>query len=138
MIIRAIAICVAAAVMGGTAQAAEQPALDYEFFKAKVQPIFLMKRPDHVRCYVCHSEANNAFRLQHLKPGATAYTEEETRKNFEVASKLVVPGNVNASLLLIRPLAPQQGGHAYHSGGRQFESRDDPEWKTLAEWVLKK
>src|ERR1044071_963237 len=125
---RAIAICAAATtVLGGAAHAAEQPALDYEFFKAKVQPIFLMKRPDHVRCYVCHSEANNAFRLQHLQHGSTAYTEEQTRKNFEVASKLVVPGNVNASLLLIRPLAPQQGGHAYHSGGRQFESRDDPE-----------
>jgi hypothetical protein len=138
MITRAIAIYAAAAVLGGAAHAAEQPALDYEVFKAKVQPIFLMKRPDHVRCYVCHSEATNQFKLEHLKTGSTSYTEEQTRRNFDVASRLVVPGNVDASLLLMRPLVPQQGGHAYHSGGRQFESRDDPEWKTLAEWVTRR
>jgi hypothetical protein len=22
-----------------------------------------------------------------------------------------------------------------HGGGRQFESQDDPDWKTIAEWV---
>ena len=29
--------------------------LDYEFFKAKVEPIFLMKRPGHSPCVVCHA-----------------------------------------------------------------------------------
>ena len=34
---------------------AARPALDYEFFKARVQPIFLKTRSeDHVRCYACH------------------------------------------------------------------------------------
>ena len=28
--------------------------LDYEFFKTRVQPIFLNKRPGNARCYVCH------------------------------------------------------------------------------------
>ena len=138
MIAKLMTICAAATLLGASAHAAEGP-LDYEFFKAKVQPIFLQKRPDHVRCYVCHSEATNAFKLEHLHKGTTAYTEEQTRKNFETVSKLVVPGNVDASLLLMRPLVPQQGGFPYHSGGRQFESRDDPAWKTIADWVnLKK
>ena len=44
------------------------PALDYEFFKARVQPIFLQKRDGHTRCYVCHAESNNAFRLERLSP----------------------------------------------------------------------
>ena len=39
------------------------PKLVYEFFKAKVEPIFLKKREGHTRCYVCHEESNNAFRL---------------------------------------------------------------------------
>ena len=46
------------------------PPLDYEFFKARVQPVFLKKRAGHTRCVVCHGEeANNAFRLTRLPPG---------------------------------------------------------------------
>jgi YVTN family beta-propeller protein len=32
-------------------------------------------------------------------------------------------------------LAPESGGDAFHSGGRQFETQNDPDWLTLAEWV---
>jgi hypothetical protein len=123
----------AATLLCANANAAES--LDYAFFKARVEPIFLKKRPDHVRCYVCHSDSNNAFKLEKLAPGSTSWTEAQSRRNFEVVSHLVVPGKTDASLLLMRPLSPQFGGYAYHSGGRQFESRDDPEWKILAQWV---
>jgi hypothetical protein len=123
----------AATLLVAPVHAADQ--LDYEFFKTRVEPVFLKKRPDHVRCYVCHSDSNSAFKLEKLARGSTFWTEEQSRKNFEVVSHLVVPGNTDASLLLTRPLAPQAGGHAYHSGGRQFSSRDDPEWKILAQWV---
>ena len=34
--------------------ASPTPALDFEFFKARVQPIFLAKRPGHARCIACH------------------------------------------------------------------------------------
>ena len=105
--------------------------LDYEFFKARVQPIFLNKRDNHVRCYVCHSESTNAFKLIHMEKGRTVYTEEDTRKNFETVSRLIVPGEPMKSMLLTRPLAPEHGGHPYHSGGRQFASRNTAEWKTL-------
>jgi len=47
----------------------------------------------------------------------------------------VVAGDIAASKLLQHPLAPEAGGEAYHSGGRQFPSRNDPDWKTLAQWV---
>ena len=30
------------------------PALDFEFFKTRVQPIFLAERPGHARCIACH------------------------------------------------------------------------------------
>ena len=109
--------------------------LDYAYYKSRVEPIFLKKRPDHVRCYVCHSEATNAFKLVHMEKGQAAYTDEQSRKNFETASRLVVPGDPAKSRLLLQPLAPQAGGNAYHSGGRQFNSKNDPEWKTIAQWV---
>jgi hypothetical protein len=118
-----------------TAQTHAQ-ALDYELFKSRVQPVFLEKRPGHTRCVVCHSErSNNAFRLEKLAPGATTWSEAQSRRNFAMAARLVVPGDPRAGLLLMHPLAPEAGGSAYHSGGRQFASRDDPQWKILSQWA---
>ena len=111
------------------------PALDYDFFKTRVQAVFLEKRPTHTRCVVCHAEANNGFRLERLSPGASAWNEEQSRKNFEMTAKLVNAGDPDTSRLLMQPLAPEGGGNVFHSGGRQFASKDDPNWKVLADWV---
>jgi len=109
--------------------------LDYEFFKGRVEPIFLKKRAGHARCYVCHSQSNNAFRLEKLSPGSSFWAEDQSRRNFENVSSLVNPADPAASLLLLQPLAPERGGNPFHSGGRQFASKHDPDWKTLARWV---
>jgi len=109
---------------------------DYDYFKAKVQPIFLTKRAGHARCVMCHAEANNAFRLEKLPEGKDAWTEEQTRKNFDTVLKLVqAADDPLKSKMLVHPLAPEAGGDAFHSGGRQFASRKDPLWKTIAEWA---
>jgi hypothetical protein len=139
MAARRVKLVVVAALLAAAAapQMASRaaPALDYEFFKARVQPIFLQKRDGHTRCYVCHAESNNAFRLERLPPGASTWSEEQSRKNFEMASILVNPGDPATSRLLQQPLAPEAGGNVFHSGGRQFASKDDPNWKILADWV---
>ena len=96
---------VAVAMPDPTSRAAT--ALDYDFFKTRVQAIFLEKRPTHTRCYTCHENSNNAFRLEPLSQGATAWSEEQSRKNFEMASKLVNPGDPGHSRLLMQPLAPR-------------------------------
>jgi hypothetical protein len=114
---------------------AAAPTLDYEAFKTKIEPIFLEKRVGHARCYVCHAESNNNFRLEKLSPGQTAWNDEQSRKNFEVVSKLVNPGDAATSRLLLHPLAPEGGGDAFHSGGRQFADKNDPDWKAIADWV---
>jgi len=125
-----------ALVLQVSAAGAGAQALDYAFFKANVEPIFLQKRPEHTRCYVCHSErSNNAFKLEKLAPGSKTWSEEQSRRNFAMTSRLVVPGKPDASLLLLHPLAPEAGGSAYHSGGRQFATKNDPEWRTIARWV---
>ena len=110
-------------------------ALDFDFFKSKVQPIFLKERPGHARCYACHSEAGRIFHLEKLSAGSENWTDEQSRRNFQTVSRLVVPGSPFTSLLLIHPLAAEAGGDAFHSGGRQFETQNDPDWLTLAEWV---
>jgi len=53
-----VAILAALAVSNPIAAAQTPPKLDYEFFKSRVEPVFLTKRPDHARCYVCHVESN--------------------------------------------------------------------------------
>jgi hypothetical protein len=110
--------------------------LNYEYFKAKVQPIFLNKRPGHARCVSCHSDAT-PFRLQPLQKGSATWNEEESLKNFEAAKRMVVPGSLK-SPLLAHPLLQAAGGDFFHSGGKQFDSQDDPEWQAMKAWVLGK
>jgi hypothetical protein len=120
---------------------AQAPQLDYEYFKTRVEPIFLKKRSeDHARCYVCHQvmrHGGGPLSLDMLPAGASFWTEEQSRHNFEAVSKLVVPGNPDLSLFLRMPLAPEAGGLAdTHQGGRQFASQDDPDWKNMKAWVM--
>ena len=123
------------------AASASRPTLDYEFFRTRVEPIFLKKRSaDHARCYVCHQTTHHTgfgpFRLEQLSPGSSFWTEEQSRRNFQVVSKLVVPGAPLKSLILIHPLGREGGGDSEnHPGGTQFASKDDPDWQTIAEWV---
>src|SRR5260221_8841304 len=128
----AMIVAVAATLQAAWASA-QSP--DYDFFKARIGPIFLKKKQGHTGCYVCHAESNNAFRLEKLPPGAKFWTEEQSRRNFETVSRLVVPGNFAASRLLFMPLAPEAGGNAFPNGGRQFASKDHPDWKTLEQWA---
>ena len=136
MKMRSFAVVAAAALsLQGASALAQDKTLDYGFFTSRVEPIFLKKRETHARCYTCHSESNNAFRLEKLSPGSNFWSDEQSRKNFQSASSLAVPGDRDKSRLLLQPLAPQAGGNPYHSGGRQFANRDDPDWKVLAQWV---
>jgi len=125
-------ITMAVMVMAGIASAQD---LSYEVYKSKVEPIFLKKREGHARCVVCHAESNNSFKLEALAPGAKGWTEEQSRKNFDTISYLVVPGKPEDSQLARHPLAMEAGGDIFHSGGRQFASKDDPDWKTIADWI---
>ena len=109
--------------------------LDFELYRTKVEPIFLKKREGHARCVVCHSAGNSGFRLEPLAAGTATYSEEQSRKNFEVVTKLINRTDPNKSRILLHPLAFDAGGDAGHSGGQQFESKDDPDWKILADWV---
>ena len=109
-------------------------ALDFEFFKTKVQPIFLAKRDGHTRCVSCHSKGT-PMRLQALSPGASTWNEEQSRKNFQVVVTRVVPYNLLQSRLLLQPLVSEGGGTFYHSGGKHWNSFLDSEWQTLANWV---
>ena len=117
--------------------AGKSASLDFEFFKTKVQPIFLAKRPGRARCVSCHAgpTAPAALRLQPLSPGAATWDDEQSRKNFEATMRVVSPGDLQ-SALLTHPLAESAGGDFFHSGGKHFGSQNDPEWQVLKAWVM--
>ena len=117
------------------ASSTASPSLNYEFFKAKVEPVFLAKRPGHARCVVCHSFNNAPFHLVRLSPGSTTWNEEQSRRNFELVQKVAQPG-FEGSKLVVHPLAEEAGGDPHHGGGQQFASKDDPDWMTLKAFVL--
>src|SRR6202158_573673 len=109
--------------------------LDFQYFRSKVEPIFLKERPSHARCYACHSEPRRAFHLERLTSGSIGWTEQQSRVNFQNVLQQVAPGDPASSRFVMHTLAPESGGDASHSGGRQFETQNDPDWLTLAEWV---
>jgi hypothetical protein len=139
--IMGVLVLMLAALLGGRTPSTAAPqrveppvSLDYEFFKARVQPVFLKKRPGNARCLVCHRGGGVTY-LQPLSPGATSWDEEQSRKNFDAVRRLVVPGAPLKSKLLMHPLAEEAGGDEFHGGGHHWKSQDDPEWQTLAAWV---
>jgi hypothetical protein len=112
------------------------PSLNYEFFRDKVQAVFLHKREGHTRCVACHT-VNNVLtmHLVPLSPGATTWNEEQSRQNFQWVSRVVVPGYED-SLLIKHPLDEKAGGDLRHGGGQQFANKNDPDWQTLRAWVM--
>ena len=109
--------------------------LDFEVFRTKIQPIFVAKRPGHARCVSCHT-SGTPLRLQPLPSGSTTWSEEDSRKNFEMVQRVVVPGSVTKSRLLVHPLAEGAGGDFFHNGGKHWTSQNDPEFQVLKAWVL--
>ena len=133
-----LAVMVSVALLLGVfaqqpASAPPSPTLDFEFFKTRVQPIFLAKRPGHARCVACHGQGTT-LRLQPLSLGSTSWTDEESRKNFEAVQRVARDGM--KSRLLVHPLDEKAGGDFYHSGGKHWTSQTDPEWQVLRAWVL--
>ena len=116
------------------AQTPAPAALDFDFFKARVQPILTTKRDGNARCISCHG-FGTTMRLQPLPDGAATWNDADARKNFELISARVLPGNPDESRLLLHPLAEEAGGDGHHDGGKHWTSKSDPEWQTLAAWA---
>lgn len=121
----------------GTAAAPPPQAaqLNFDVYRKYVEPLLTVKRNGNARCIDCHAPGAGTLRLQVLPEGTYAWTEEQSRKNFEAVARFVVPGTPRASRLLRHPLERAAGGDAFHGGGKHWTSQDDPEWQTIAAWV---
>src|SRR6188768_741680 len=130
----ALATLLASLTLPALAQTPAAPTLDYEYFKARIQPILTTKRDGNARCISCHG-SGTTMRLQPLAEGAATWNDADARKNFELISARVVPGDPDGSRLLRHPLAETAGGDPHHDGGKHWTSKNDPEWQTLAAWA---
>ena len=126
----------ALAQVSGSQQASitAPPTLDFDFFKARIEPIFTTKRAGHARCISCHG-SGTPMRLKPLPDGAATWSDADARANFDVIRARVIPGDPDDSRLLRHPLAEAAGGDPHHDGGKHWTSKDDPEWQTLAAWA---
>src|SRR6185436_21060227 len=140
-VLAAAALIAAVAGSSIAAQSAPAPtpnaesALNYEFFKNRVQPVFTTKRAGHTRCVVCHTVNNARFHLVPMSPGATTWNEQQSRQNFQLIQRVAIPGSLD-SPIVHHPLAEAAGGDAHHGGGQQFESQQDPNWQALRAWIM--
>jgi hypothetical protein len=113
--------------------ATEAAPLDFEFFRACVQPVFANPREGHIRCGNCHAAGLIGFAP--VPENGTAWSDAEARRAFNTITRLITPGNPEQSRFLLKPLHPDGGGSYTHNGPRRWQSRDDPEWRMLAQWV---
>ncbi len=133
-VLLALAIPAAGLMARQPASPSAASTLDYEYFKTRVQPIFLAKRPGHARCIACHG-SGTPLQLQPVPAGTATWSEDDARKNFEAVKRVVATGDLK-SRLLVHPLAEEAGGDFYHSGGKHWNSQNDPEFQILKTWVL--
>ncbi|WP_420447759.1 hypothetical protein [Candidatus Palauibacter sp.] len=138
---RAAGLALVASTLGAS-EAMGQAPLSFERYRETVEPIFLEDRggwgPGRAPCVTCHAEQGTPLRLQRLREtddGEVYWAEEDSRRNFEVVSRLVTPGDPDGSRLLRKALEVPAGGAAFHVGGKFFESKSDPEWRAMADWV---
>lgn len=109
------------------------PPLDFDFFRACVQPVFASPREGHIKCSNCHAAGLIGFAP--VPQDGKTWNDQEARRAFSTITRLVVPGNPEQSRFLLKPLHPDGGGSYTHNGPRRWPSRTDPEWQMLAQWV---
>src|SRR5688500_4443798 len=118
--------------------AAAPSAADLERYRTTVERVFMTDRggttPGVAACVMCHTwQTSVRFSLE--TPASDAgWTVEQSRRNFDVVTKLINTASPAASRLLLKPLDPSAGGMG-HTGGSFWKSRTDPEYLAILNWI---
>jgi hypothetical protein len=122
-----------------SAQTAAFPgSADVDTYRKTIERVFLADRggtiPGYASCVMCHTwQTSVRFSLE--TPATDAgWTTEQSRRNFDVVTKLINTKNPESSRLLLKPLDSSAGG-LVHTGGTYWTSRNDPEYVSLLQWI---
>jgi hypothetical protein len=113
-------------------------AADIDRYRGTVERVFMTDRGGTVAgmaaCVMCHTwQTSVRFTLE--TPATDAgWTVEQSRRNFDVVTKLVNTAAPATSRLLLKPLDPAAGGMG-HTGGSFWKSRQDPEYLAVLNWI---
>ena len=105
------------------------PALDFEFFRQRIQPILEKPAADGRSCVMCHA-SNARFPLR-----------ADPRANFHAVASKVNLADPTASAVLIKPLLPGVtfDGDVFrtsHNGGERWRGKTGSvEYQTILEWI---
>ena len=102
-------------------------AADIETYRNTVERVFMTDRGGTIggmaACVMCHTWQTRPMRFSLETPATDAgWTVEQSRRNFDVVTKLVNTANPETSRLLLKPLA--RGGGLAHTGGTFWTSRE--------------
>ncbi|MCH7933511.1 MAG: hypothetical protein IIC36_05895 [Gemmatimonadetes bacterium] len=124
-----------------TDNATQQAAFDY--YRQNIEPLFLRPRgypgstSGNPACVMCHVwQTSVRFTLEEPIQTADggAWTEEQSRRNYEVVTQLVDASDPESSRFLLKPLAQVAGG-LRHTGGSFWDSTQDPEYQVILDWI---
>ncbi len=131
-------------------QASNQPSTDgamqqapFDYYRQNIEPLFLRPRgyPGSTRgqaaCVMCHVwQTSVRFSLEEPTetPDGGAWTEEQSRRNYEVVTQRVNASDPESSRFLLKPLAQAAGGLP-HTGGNHWASTEDPEYQVILDWI---
>ena len=85
-------------------------------------------------CHVWQTSVRFSLEEPTETSGGGAWTEEQSRRNYEVVTQLVNASDPESSRLLLKPLAQVAGG-LVHTGGNHWDSTQDPEYQAVLEWI---
>jgi hypothetical protein len=111
---------------------------DIEAYRNVVEKVFLTDRggttPGVAACVMCHTwQTSVRFTLQ-TPANDAGWTADQSRRNFDVVTKLVNTADPASSRLLRKPLTTEAGGLG-HTGGTYWTSRNDPEYVAILNWI---
>ena len=122
-----IAVAVGALLAASVATQDRSSSTDLESYRNVVERIFLRDRggtiAGYAACVMCHTwQTSVRFSLE--TPATDAgWSAEQSRRNFDVVTKLINTADPESSRLLRKPLNPAAGG-AGHTGGTYWTSRE--------------
>jgi hypothetical protein len=133
-----VSLSLATSPVASTVDTQAPASADIESYRNIVEKVFLTDRggttPGIAACVMCHTwQTSVRFSLQ-TPATDTGWTAEQSRRNFDVVTKLVNTADPESSRLLRKPLTTEAGGLG-HTGGTYWTSRNDPEYVAILNWI---